>query len=136
MSTSKAWLQYVCLPQLTVLGGKACGTGSQARNWARHFRTTLDKFKTTVKVRLRAQCESSSLSLLVMSSGVSGAPGWGYWQTYRYLDETLFVIFWLRASVLNLWAATPIQVTYQIAHTSDVYITIHSSSKIAVMKQQ
>ena len=36
--------------------------------------------------------------------------------------------------VLNLLVVTPLGVTYQISCISDIYITIHNSSKITVMK--
>jgi hypothetical protein len=36
--------------------------------------------------------------------------------------------------ILSLWVDTSIGVTYQISCISDIYITIHNSSKITVMK--
>lgn len=54
-----------------------------------------------------------------------------------------FSIRVFKSSVLNLWATTLFElrdlfpeVTYQIAPKSDIYITGHNSSKIAVMKWQ
>ena len=41
-----------------------------------------------------------------------------------------------KLAVLNLWAATFTGVTYQTFCISDIYIMIHNSSKIIVMKQQ
>ena len=40
------------------------------------------------------------------------------------------------SAVLNLWVATPFEVTYQISYISEIYITNHNSSKIIVMKHQ
>jgi hypothetical protein len=37
--------------------------------------------------------------------------------------------------VLNLWASTPLGVTYKLSGMSDIYIMIYESSKITVMKQ-
>ena len=38
--------------------------------------------------------------------------------------------------VLNLWVMTPLGVSDQISCILDIYIMIHNSSKITVMKQQ
>jgi hypothetical protein len=38
--------------------------------------------------------------------------------------------------ILNLWVMNPLESTYQISYMSDIYITIHNSSKIIAMKQQ
>ena len=39
-----------------------------------------------------------------------------------------------RAVVLNLWVVTPLEVAYLISCISDIYIMIHNSNKIKVMK--
>ena len=39
-----------------------------------------------------------------------------------------------RPMVLNLWASTPLGVTYKLSGMSDIYIMIYKSSKITVMK--
>ena len=38
--------------------------------------------------------------------------------------------------VLNLWVATPLGVIYHISCKLDIYIMIHNSTKIRVMKYQ
>jgi hypothetical protein len=39
-------------------------------------------------------------------------------------------------TVINLWVVTPLRVAYQIYCISDIYITIHNSNKIGVLKKQ
>jgi hypothetical protein len=46
------------------------------------------------------------------------------------------VAYPVRATVLNLWVTTLPGVTCQISCISDIHITIHSSSRITVMKEQ
>ena len=36
----------------------------------------------------------------------------------------------LDSVVLNLWVTTPLRIVYQISGISDIYITIHNSSRI------
>jgi hypothetical protein len=38
--------------------------------------------------------------------------------------------------VLNLWVVTPLGVAYQMSYESYIFISIHNSSKIKVMKWQ
>ena len=39
-----------------------------------------------------------------------------------------------RTVVLDLWVTTPFGVPYQISYVSDIYLMIHNSSTITVMK--
>ena len=48
--------------------------------------------------------------------------------------KDLFPFRNIKAVVLNLRVATPLGITYQISCTSDIYIMIHNSSKVRVMK--
>jgi hypothetical protein len=61
----------------------------------------------------------------------------GYYVVFIYIDTA---IKWILPVVLNLWVMTPLGLlnnpftgfTYQISCISDIYITIHNNSKIAV----
>ena len=49
----------------------------------------------------------------------------------------LFLERWdtnIYSTVLNLWVVIPLGATYKIDCIADIYITIHNSSKVTVMK--
>lgn len=54
-------------------------------------------------------------------------PGPELWTGLLYAVSSLAV-------ALNMWVSAPIGVTYQISHISDIYITIHHTGKITIMK--
>ena len=60
-----------------------------------------------------------------------------------YIRDKLCMKNRSRSDVLKLWVMTPVElhdiltgVPYQISCISDIYIMIHNSNKITVMKQQ